>query len=574
MTNKEYPNIPGYKIKEILGRGGMGIVYLAIQESLNRLVALKVTLPALAEQDQSFNERFVQEANITASLNNSHIITIYDSGVFDQSSYMSMEYVSTGNLDDVDRNTMNDKQICELFIDICRGLSAAHKADLVHRDIKPDNILINEDGKAIVTDFGIVKSLNLSSALTKTGLTIGTPKYMSPEQILAKPLDGRSDLYSVGIMLYDFLEGRVPFDDLTPAAIHIQHLQSEPSNLSKTNLIFQPIINNLLMKEKEDRYSTANELINDLQIIASNTSDNTLVDIENRTGISFSTIRKGEPPLKPQLKSEKTTATSMRKGIPVLKYVIILLIITALGIVGYFYSQKNEIFQDCTDCPNMVVIPAGSFQMGSNESDDEEPIHKTYIKQFSMSQTEVTFEQWDICFNAGGCSHNPQDEGWGRGQRPVINVSWNDAQEYIQWLNRETGKKYRLPSESEWEYAAHAGSANIYSWGDSINCKLADYNDDKCNSKGTSPVKSYAKNKFGLYDMHGNVWEWVEDKWHNNYNEAPSNGSAWISGNSTHRVLRGGSWYQGAMELRSAFRDYFTPTNRAFNNGFRLARDN
>jgi formylglycine-generating enzyme required for sulfatase activity len=574
MANKEYPNIPGYKIKEVLGRGGMGIVYLAIQESLNRLVALKVTLPSLGEQDESFNQRFVQEANITASLNNSHIITIYDSGVFDQSSYMSMEYVSTGNLDDVDRNTMNEKQICELFIDICRGLAAAHKADLVHRDIKPDNILINEDGKAIVTDFGIVKSLNLSSALTKTGLTIGTPKYMSPEQILAKPLDGRSDLYSVGVMFYDFLEGRVPFDDLTPAAIHIQHLQSEPKNLSKANQRYQPIINKLLMKEKEDRYSTANELINDLQIIVSNYSgDTTITDNDNRTEISFSTIRKGEPPFKPRLKPEKESSNSKHKRIPILKYALILLVITGLGTGGYFYSQKNEIFTDCADCPNMVVIPAGSFQMGSSESNDEKPIHKVYIKQFSMSQTEVTFEQWDLCYNAGGCSHNPQDEGWGRGLRPVINVSWNDAQEYIRWLNRETSKIYRLPSESEWAYAAYAGSTAMYSWGESINCKLADYNDDKCNSKGTSPVKSYAKNKFGLYDMHGNVWEWVEDKWHNNYNEAPTNGSAWTIGGSSHRVLRGGSWKQGAMELRTAFRDYFTPTSRAFNNGFRLAQD-
>ena len=571
MTKKKYPDIPGYEIKEVLGKGGMGIVYLAIQKSLNRLVALKVTLPSLSEQDESFNQRFVQEANITASLNNSNIITIYDSGVFDQSSYMSMEYVSTGNLDDLDRKNMNDTKICELFIDICSGLAAAHRADLVHRDIKPDNILINEDGKAIVTDFGIVKTLNLSSALTKTGLTIGTPKYMSPEQILAKPLDGRSDLYSVGIMLYDFLEGNVPFDDLTPAAIHIKHLQSEPKNLSDFNEKYQPIINKLLMKDKDDRYSTANELIKDLKKIANGGSIIGNIDDVDRTQMSFHTVTKKLKPLPANL--QKKVDKSKKKKIPYLIYGLLLLAISTLIIGGYYFYNKNELFTDCTDCPIMVVIPSGSFQMGSTESDDEQPVHAVNIKKFAMSQSEVTFDQWDACYNAGGCSHNPQDEGWGRGLRPVINVSWNDAKEYVQWINRETSQNYRLPSEAEWAYAARARSTTKYSWGDSINCNLADYNDDKCNSKGTSPVNSYAKNKFGLYDMHGNVWEWVEDNWHDNYNYAPIDGSPWISGGSSHHVLRGGSWYYDAPGLRSAFRDYSMPNRRDYNNGFRLARD-
>jgi serine/threonine-protein kinase PpkA len=178
MNNLPYPNIPGYEIKKVLGKGGMGIVYLAIQTSLNRQVALKVTLPKLAEQDESFKKRFIKEANTTASLNNSNIITIHDTGEFEDCSYMSMEFIPTGSLSDLERNSLDDKQICKLFIGICRGLAAAHKADLVHRDIKPDNILINEEGKAIVTDFGIVKTLYPSTAISKAGLIIGSPQYM------------------------------------------------------------------------------------------------------------------------------------------------------------------------------------------------------------------------------------------------------------------------------------------------------------------------------------------------------------------------------------------------------------
>ncbi len=244
---------------------------------------------------------------------------------------------------------------------------------------------------------------------------------------------------------------------------------------------------------------------------------------------------------------------------------------------GLTRKWPGEIFQDCTDCPVMVVIPSGSFKMGSDDGDDDEqPIHRVAIKQFSMGQTEVTFKQWDACYDAGGCSYNPEDKGWGRGNRPVINVTWNDAKEYITWLNNQTGKHYRLPSESEWEYAARSGSSKKYSWGNNIDCSQARYgfHSDECGKQfSTDPVKSFASNKFKLYDMHGNVWEWVEDKWHDNYSGAPSKGESWIAGSVSNRVMRGGSWYYFASGLRSANRFQYAPTSRDFNTGFRLAQD-
>jgi serine/threonine protein kinase len=266
MSNHKIPHIPGYKIVKVIGEGGMGIVYLAIQSALDRKVALKVTLPSLAEMDESFTKRFVREAKATAALNHPNIITIFDAGVYENSSYMAMEYIPTGTLADLEDSHLSHEKICELFIGICRGLSAAHNAGFVHRDIKPDNILIDANGNPQVTDFGIVKSLGTqNTAITLAGGTIGTPQYMSPEQIKAEKLDGRSDLYSVGVMMYNLLEGHVPFYDETPSAVYIKHVTTTAPPLSKNNSPYQVIIKKLLRKEPKNRYADALELVQALQ---------------------------------------------------------------------------------------------------------------------------------------------------------------------------------------------------------------------------------------------------------------------------------------------------------------------
>lgn len=263
MSEYIFPEIPGYEIERVIGQGGMGIIYLAVQIGLDREVALKVTLPALAELDPSFTKRFVQEAKSTATLKHPNIITIYDAGEFENSSYMAMEYIPSGTLLELNKSSLGQDDICQLFIGIAKGLGAAHKAGFVHRDVKPDNILIDPEGRPIVADFGIVKSLNTTAqqTLTRSGSTVGTPEYMSPEQIQAHEIDGRSDLYSLGIMLYKFLEGNVPFKDETPSAIYIKHVTNKPLPLSKKNKVFQPVISRLLQKDPYDRYKDAEALI-------------------------------------------------------------------------------------------------------------------------------------------------------------------------------------------------------------------------------------------------------------------------------------------------------------------------
>jgi formylglycine-generating enzyme required for sulfatase activity len=244
--------------------------------------------------------------------------------------------------------------------------------------------------------------------------------------------------------------------------------------------------------------------------------------------------------------------------------------------------KPKDSFRECSACPEMVVVPTGEFLMGSPESetgrkDTEAPQHKvTIARAFAASRFEVTFDEWDACSTLGGCTYRPSDESWGRGTRPVINVSWHDAQQYSKWLSLKTGKLYRLLSEAEWEYAARAGSEQAYTWGDQIGTESA-----HCKGCGshwdntqTAPVGSFAANAFGLYDMHGNVWEWVEDCWHDTYQDAPTDALAWVTGctDETRHVVRSGGWDDIAEDLRAAAR-YPGPTDiRRSINGIRLGR--
>jgi formylglycine-generating enzyme required for sulfatase activity len=245
--------------------------------------------------------------------------------------------------------------------------------------------------------------------------------------------------------------------------------------------------------------------------------------------------------------------------------------------------DSRNVFRDtrlngfpCPECPEMVMIPAGIFFMGSQTGKgkaDEEPLHEVTISRFAMGTHEVMFNEWQACVDDGGCNgYRPSDGGWGRGRRPVINVSWRNARAYVAWLSRHTGQRYRLPSEAEWEYAARAGTATLYPWGNEITLNNANYGR---NVGKTTEVGSYSANPFGLYDMQGNVWEWVEDVWHDNYTDAPKDGSAWTTGGDVQRrSLRGGSWSNIPWFVRSAFRAFIYPDDRynLNNNGFRVAR--
>lgn len=252
-------------------------------------------------------------------------------------------------------------------------------------------------------------------------------------------------------------------------------------------------------------------------------------------------------------------------------------------------------FKDCPDAPELVALPPGRFRMGElglRGQFSERPIRTVTVSTFAIGRFEVTWDEWNSCVVAGSCAA-VNDAGYGRGRRPVINVRWIDAKHYVAWLSDRTGKRYRLPTEAEWEYAARAGTETVFSWGDEpdgahLYANLADQSSLKQHPDftwnmswddgypATSPVGSFQPNGWGFFDMVGNVWEWVEDCWHPNYLDAPGDQRAWVDGATAQcdrRSNRGAGWGNHARSGRSAARDSDLLEGYSDAIGFRVVRD-
>ena len=241
-------------------------------------------------------------------------------------------------------------------------------------------------------------------------------------------------------------------------------------------------------------------------------------------------------------------------------------------------SIFHEPLQSGGTGPKMVVMPHGEFDMGclsiADCFEDEVPAHEVTVNSFAVSQFEITFDHYQV-FARAALRSVPDDSKWGRGSRPAIHVSWHDAVAYTKWLSAETGATYRLPTEAEWEYAGRAGTESKYSWGDEIKFGMA--NCDGCNEgnkiEKTTEVGKFEPNPWHLYDIHGNVWEWTLDCWNRSYYSAPTDGSAWTTGDCVRRVVRGGSWIVSPFFVRSATRNFFNAENRVSLVGFRVVRE-
>ena len=239
----------------------------------------------------------------------------------------------------------------------------------------------------------------------------------------------------------------------------------------------------------------------------------------------------------------------------------------------------NEL-KDCAQCPLLIPIAAGTFTMGSNSDDPgEKPPHRVTIAHpFAIGKYEVTVEQWNACADAGACTRIAPDSNASvapPANSPMRNVSWDDAQVYVKWLSKVGGKPYRLPSEAEWELAARGGTQSTYWWGEQMKKGTADCKEcgDPYRADAPTPAGSFAPNPYGLYDMNGSVWEWVADCWHSSYKGAPADGRNWDDPSCSVRVIRGGSWREGAAYMQSATRFKYSASVRQSQNGFRVARD-
>lgn len=683
----------------------MGIVYKGFDPVIERYVAIKTIrhdAPELAQQD--IRARFIREAQAAGRLHHPNIVGIYEYGKDSDRDFIAMELVDGISLSEHIRKhgRLKPTKVCATITKVLEALNYAHSMGIIHRDIKPGNIMLASDGAVKVTDFGIARIE--SSTLTQVGTVVGTPSYMSPEQLLGQNIDHRSDIFAVGTLLYKLLTGERPFPGtkLTTLVYNIVHREhTSPSTLEPSlSGDFDDILAKALAKKPEDRFQTATEFATALSQAAqkfsqrgeaANTGTVVRVAYSEKTaqsdhGFSSTASSQSDPLAKKQSRSKSARKTTgMKIPLLILSSAISLFVIGA-GFAWFYLridlsvmntadhapsstltsphsdqtenstetepaasspanlppldskqhegnqqmpvfevgqeNQNNALlareqhktgdsFQDCVDCPDLVVIPKGSFMQGSPASEidrfaNEGPqryVSLNYslaVAKHEISRSEFARFANETGHQSDGCwtydekwekhlEHNWQTPGFNQDDRhPVTCVSWNDAKAYVNWLSQKTGKTYRLLSESEWEYITRAHAESARTWGDDpelacISANVADLTSEQHYNGWevhrcvdgyvyTAPAGSFTPNGFGLYDMLGNVFEWVEDCWNDNYLWAPLDGSAWTEGDCRQRVLRGGSWFSMPKYLRFAFRNRFDADYRSSSFGFRVAR--
>jgi serine/threonine-protein kinase PpkA len=781
-------HIPGYRVIRKINQGGMSTVYLAIQISVGRVVALKVMNPQL-NSDPAFSERFQREATIVGQLSHPNIVAIYDIGRHDDLNYIAMDYLPNGSVHDKMSTGLSGEEVLRITREIASALDHAHEKGYIHRDIKPENILFRADNSAVLSDFGVARGLAVNSRMTHVGTVVGTPHYMSPEQTKGNSVDGRSDLYSLGIVFYEMLTGTLPYQGDEAVTIALKHISAPIPKLPMQYLAYQKILDKLLAKDAEQRFQRGRDLIIAIEELeknyratsttATHPADLTVLnlasalvsatynavrwrwnkvcalrwspsrgfysrpptkmtdiffnaqqtpaltvraEIETRVHNAFSpknasllklgvtatlmivgwcgfsiwyakTIRPVEnasiagklalatadffidlpaaasntalvtsdqsrsaqtssvqsgsliapDTITPQIittdtatnttatlapidmadallanSSDETSSSASSSSTPPVTYALTVKTspsqarVRILNIperyqpgmqlpAGSYHIEVSHNGYDIqrswidiidknlapefslaqslapgdeissqvitsikSNGPEMISIPTGSFFMGNKNDAFSMPVHKvTLSRAFAISKFEITFDDYDMFAQATNRAL-PSDNRWGRGNRPVINVSFEDARAYAKWLSETTGKKYRLPTESEWEYVARADTRSLFWWGDDLldasgraNCRRG------CNSKfsglfgaKTAPVGSYPANAFGVFDTAGNVAEWVEDCFADNYTLHSKNGQAMVTKQCTARVVRGGSAKDNAERLASHIRDY------------------
>lgn len=695
--------IPGYTLIKKINSGGMATVYLATQHSVGRTVALKIMKPSL-DKDPEFHQRFQREATIIGQLSQHNIIPIYDIGRHAQFNYISMEFLPKGSLDEKITQGITTEAALKIALGIAAALEHAHSKGYVHRDIKPENILFREDDSPVLTDFGIARTIKSKANMTQVGTVIGTPYYMSPEQAKGETSDGRSDLYSLGVVLYEMLTGARPFQADSSLALGIKHIHEQAPKLPLPLFSLQPLLDKLLAKNPEHRLQTARELIEELNAIATNqslliSSNGKMKSLQLLTTLGnlalqdlrffvhklMLVIQKLQQKILPAsaekniisgstlaqtLIASPTENTNFSAGITNSTRTKLRWIYGSLGLIavltlgaalfddqpntnareqwsqlsitankasntmstlrdnvlpltinptptaaririlnikekysagialapaayhieisypGYAtktkwirLNERNQTWDIALQksnqitntnqlpLPEMAEIYSGHFLMGDPNSTDAKTI--TLENNFLIGRYEITFNEYDF-FALATNRALPDDLGWGRGERPVVNISWDDAIAYSNWLSKITGKHYRLPTTAEWEYAARGNTTSSYWWGNNeddakerANCRhgckslWASFFNNK-----TQPVGSFPPNDFGVHDTAGNAAEWVNDC--ADKTSAPA---------CLKRAVRGGS-FNSKVEAIAAYSQVAITASKSRNSiGLRLAQN-
>ena len=781
--------IPGYQILKKINQGGMSTVYLATQRSMGRQVALKVMSPVL-NADPIFSERFQREANIVGQLSHPNIVAIHDIGRYRSLNYIAMDYLPGGSVADaLTRGAIEPLEALQITRQIAMALDHASNKGYVHRDLKPENILFREDGSAVLTDFGVARAVARTTRMTNTGMVVGTPHYMSPEQARGAAVDGRADLYSLGVVFYEMLTSAVPYQAEEAVAIAIKHLTDPIPRLPARHSLYQGLIERFLAKDPDQRFQRGLDVVDAIdQLFAAieGKSPSTTTKLNN-TSVRVSSLLRAllmtlygtikdqlasawarwrDKPLKePASRAEHQTIMRfqqiMQQARPVKKrsWALIAMLCGCLTLAWVLFTLFSNKFQwqsestlvndavgitsqillpenaaqppipgplqpnlqpnqeperesnqtseppaalrpvlrdspavtsapttaeetvtdrseqepqveqklpepvaeepetytlivsaqpedaririmnivprytpgialepgrydveiskpgyvpvrrwveiESADInlavqlerkyfpgkvfsspmkiggrgPEMVVLKPGSFTMGNDGRPFTSPEHKVTISApFAISAHEISFAQYDLFARDSGRSL-PDDANWGRENRPVVNVSWEDAQAFARWLRKQTGQPYRLASEAEWEYAARADTDTPFWWGTSsargkANCRrgcASEFN--SLFSTTSAPVGNYKANEFGLYDTAGNVAEWVQDCFLGDYSKHHTDARPMQIKNCELRVVRGGSMREPLRNISSDYRTGLNERATSKEVGFRLVME-
>ncbi|MCH2050480.1 MAG: bifunctional serine/threonine-protein kinase/formylglycine-generating enzyme family protein [Trichodesmium sp. ALOHA_ZT_67] len=547
-----------YRPLKIIGEGGFGRTFQAVDEDKpsKPFCVIKQFFPQAqgTKNLEKAAKLFAQEAERLDGLGrHSQIPELLAYFTQNNRQYLVQEFIDGQNLKQELEESVafSENQILELLKSLLPVLEFIHSQQIIHRDIKPENIIRRrKDNQLVLVDFGAAKYATMT-ALGRTGTVIGSAGYVAPEQSVGKA-SFVSDIYSLGVTCIHLLTQIEPFDLFDVSEndwVWRDYLQSNVSNECGE------ILDKMIVGATKKRFQNVGEILSVIQ------------PTSQRKTQHISPPQISQPQRAQPEKGELFTFEVVR--------------VNASGsIVNRRQESARQIIEDLGNGVSleMVKIPGGRFLMGSPDTEakrdsDEGPQHHVDVPEFWMGKYVVTQQQWQAIMG--------NDPSHFKGKnRPVECVSWNNATEFCQKLSKKTGRDYRLPSEAEWEYACRAGTTTPFYFGETITGELANYRASETYAdepKGeyreqTTPVGEFPPNAFGLYDMHGNVWEWCQDVWHSNYDGSPVDGSAWLNrGNSSRRVLRGCSWYFFPWWCRSAFRYlYSSGVMGYFNIGFRL----
>jgi eukaryotic-like serine/threonine-protein kinase len=624
-----------YRIEKRIGAGGFGETYLATDENpdypIPRQVVVKHLKPS-SNDPASLKvavECFAKEARILAELgdNTDLIPTLYAYFSERDEFYIVQEFIEGYTLtSELDGHNLSETKTLKIVQDILIGLEIVHSNGVIHRDLKPDNIIRRATNKKLtIVDFGAIKLIRQgNNAQISRSIGIGTPGYMPTEQGMGHPRFA-SDVYAVGAIALQCLTGQHPGNLIDPDILEFRW-----RHLCKVDNRTVQVLDKMTAARYDRRYANATE--------AKQAIDRLIASI-NQPYQPYQSPRPPRPQFKPLVRTIVAPKPIARRNL--LKWLMFGWAgATVSSILWQLFSEpfKPEILdsmiesspdpepiieplpapeplsskpksplprlntiqfasvqlndkgniiarpkaqvqvykEDLGNGVNliMVKIPAGSFIMGSPESEegriiDESPQHLVSLKEFYIGQTEITCSQYQAIMDTDSSEYESNE--------PVKNVNWHKSKEFCQKLSSTTGRTYTLPSESQWEYACRAGTTTPFAFGETITNEVANCGDVAAYKnelrgieQGTiTKVREYPPNAFGLYDMHGNVWEWCEDSWHDSYQGAPKDGSAWIN-NNTDVVLRGGSWNYHPGNCRSSLRNRSARESQNNYYGFRV----